>query len=415
MKKILWLSNIAFSENPLAHSGGWLQPLAEALQCTGRVQISNVTFGDTSVVIQKDCAGFQQWIIPERTSGYGQIATRKTCEEVARIEQIVQPDLVHAWGTEGAWISIHEKGYLKSPVLVDMQGLVFVIADYFYGGLSFSEILQCIRLKEIIMPWRMLFWKKRVFEKRGQYEVKNIKSLSNISCQSEWVKHQLSVILPNVFCHSTKIMLRKPFYTATLWQYRKTDSPVVFSMCSAATSFKGIHVLIKAIGALKKKYPTIQLQLAGSIDVGNRLQDGYSVFLRKLIKKYNISDNVQYLGHLNAEQIISDLQNCHVCVVPSFIESYCMVLAEAMIIGVPAVVSYTGSMPDLATHKKSALFYNSLDHGLCAAYIDMLISDQTIAETISANARKNRLIENDPSAVVDTQLEIYSSILRHEK
>jgi len=206
--------------------------------------------------------------------------------------------------------------------------------------------------------------------------------------------------------------MRKPFYSATPWQYRKTNCPVAFSLCSAATSFKGIHVLIKAIGVLKKKYPSIQLQLAGSIDVGNRLSDGYSVFLRKLIKKYDIVDNVQYLGNLNAEQIISHLQNCNVCVVPSFIESYCMVLAEAMFIGVPAVVSYTGAMPDLATHNKSALFYNSLDHGLCAAYIDMLISDQTLAETISVNARENRLIENDPATVIETQLSIYSSFLK---
>jgi len=411
MKKILWLSNIAFSENPLTHTGGWLQPMAEALQRTGKVQISNVTFGDTSVVIQNDCTGIRQWIIPDRSSGYGQIATRKTCEEVARIEQIVQPDLVHAWGTEGAWISIHAKGYLKSPVLADMQGLVYVIADYFYGGLTFSEILQSIRLKEIIMPWRTLFWKKRIFEKRGQYEVNNIKSLSNISCQSEWVKRQLSVIHPNASYHSTKIILRKPFYSATPWQYRKSSSPVVFSLCSAATSFKGIHVLLKAIGLLKKKYPSIHLQLAGSIDVGNRLQDGYSVFLRKLIKKNDIYDNVQYLGHLNAEQIISHMQNCNVCVVPSFIESYCMVLAEAMIIGVPSVVSYTGAMPDLATHNKSALFYNSLDHGLCAAYIDMLINDKTLAEAISINARENRLIENNPATVIETQLSIYSSTL----
>ena len=373
------------------------------------MQICNVTFGNTSVVIQNDCAGIRQWIIPERTANYGQTATRKTCEEVARIEQIVQPDLVHAWGTEGAWISIHAKGYIKSPVLVDMQGLVFVIAEYFYGGLNFSEILRCIWLKEIIMPWRTLFWKKRIFEVRGQYETQYIKSLSNISCQAEWVKHQLTAIHPDASYYASKMILRDPFYKATPWQYRKNDSPVIFSMCSAAPSFKGIHVLLKAIGVLKRKYPSIQLQLAGSIDVGNKLQDGYSVFLRKLIKKNGISDNVQYLGHLNADQIISHLQKCNVCVVPSFIESYCMVLAEAMIIGVPAVVSYSGAMPDLATHNKSALFYNSLDHGLCAAYIDMLINDRTLAETISANARENRLIENDLATVIETQLSIYSS------
>jgi len=411
MKKILWLSNVAFSEIPLNHTGGWLQPLAEALQRSGNVQIHNVTFGNVPVATQNDCASIRQWIIPERTANYGQTATRKTCEEVARIEQTVQPDLVHVWGTESAWISICAKGYIKAPVLVDMQGLVSVIAEYFYGGLSFSEIFNCIWLKEIMMPWRTLFWKKRIFEKRGQYEIKYIKSLSNFSCQSEWVKHQLSVIHHNATYRASKMILRDPFYKAAPWQYKESNNPVIFSMCSAATSFKGIHVLIKAIGILKKKYPSIQLQLAGIIDVGEKISDGYSVFLRKLIKKHDITDNVRYLGQLNADQIISYLRKSNLCVIPSFVESYCMALAEAMIIGVPAVVSYAGAMPDLATHNKSALFYNSLDHGLCAAYMDMLIQDKTLAETISFNARKNRLIENDPSVAVETQLSIYSSVL----
>ena len=66
---------------------------------------------------------------------------------------------------------------------------------------------------------------------------------------------------------------------------------------------------------------------------------------------------------------------------------------------------------DLAEHKKNALFYNSLDHGLCAAYIEMLIQNKTLAETISANARENRLIENDPATVLETQINIYSSLL----
>lgn len=45
-----------------------------------------------------------------------------------------------------------------------------------------------------------------------------------------------------------------------------------------------MHIIIKAIALLKSKYPKIKLKLAGNINVGNKLLDGYSVFLNKLIK-----------------------------------------------------------------------------------------------------------------------------------
>ena len=412
MKKILWLCNIAFTENALTHTGGWLQPLAEALQRTGKVKIYNVTFGNMPETVCNDCAGIKQWLIPHRVTHHGQVATKKVCKELSRIESIVQPDLIHIWGTESAWLSIHRQGYLKAPVLLDIQGLLYVITDYYYGGITFTEMFRCIGLKEVLMPWRTLWYKKRVFRQRGVIEKKDIESLTDISCQSEWVRQQLSVIHPNARFHATKIMLREAFYKAEPWHYKADrNTPVIFSSCSAAVSYKGLHVLLKAVGLLKNKYPSIQLKLAGSVDVGNRLLDGYSLFIRKLIKKLGLKDNVTYLGPLEAEKIISHLQECNVCVVPSFIESYCLVLAEAMFIGVPTVVSFAGAMPYLAEHNKSALFYNSLDHHLCASYMDMLIQDRAQAEFISVKARENRLIENDPTTVVATQLNIYSSIL----
>ena len=40
---------------------------------------------------------------------------------------------------------------------------------------------------------------------------------------------------------------------------------------------------------------------------------------------------------------------CNVCVIPSFVETYCLALAEAMIVGCPTVVSYTSALPYTST------------------------------------------------------------------
>jgi len=413
MKKILWLCSCSFSENLIKGNGSWLQPMAENIQAVDNIQLYNITIGNVDKIEKNDYKNIKQWILPnDKPNKFDQTISIETCKEVSSIIEQVKPDLIHIWGTESIWASIYRQGYIRFKTLIDIQGLLSVYTDYYYGGLTNREIIKSIHLKEIIMPWRTLFNKKEVFRKRGEEEIACIKRFKNISFQSVWVKNQVSIINPNAQYFATRIMLRDSFYTSPQWKYKAiTNSPVIFSSSSAAVSYKGIHVLIKAIALLKRNYPDIKLRLAGTIDIGNKLLDGYSRFLRTLIVKNNLENNVLYTGSLNENQMVDELLNCNVCVVPSFIETYCLAFAEAMIVGVPVVVSYAGAMPELAEHNKEAMFYNPLDHVTCAAYIDHLIQNKHHAELLSLNARIRRLKENDKDLVVATQISIYNSII----
>ena len=412
--RILWLCNSAFTNEKQKTTGSWLQPLAESLQNSGRCEIFNVTLGINTDIIENECNGIKQWILPNtKPSHYGQVPSKKTCRDVAGIERKIDPDIVHVWGTESLWAYIYKSGYISCPnTIIDIQGLLSECYRSYYGGLSFSERIKSVHLKEIIMPWRMLYIKKRIFKERGKVELSCLKKFNNISVQSGWVENHIRLIHPDARIHKTKICLRNAFYEATPWLYKvPSGSPMIFSFCSAAVPYKGIHVLLKALCVLKRKYPDIRLCLGGLIDVGVRLLDGYSVFLHDLIKENGLQDNVTYLGPLSDVGIIEQLQKCNVCVIPSFIESYCLVLAESMITGVPTVTSYTGAMPEFADNRKETMFYNPVDYVSCAAFVDELIQNQSLAETISRNARERRLAENHPEDVVNRQLDIYHSIL----
>lgn len=413
--KVLWLCNTLFTEDSIKGTTSWLQPLAEAIHLTGGVEILNISSGNVKHAEQKHFNGIRQWIVPnDGATKYGQIASKKTCLEVASIIENENPDLVHIWGTERFWCSIYSQGFIKIKVILDIQGLLFAYTDYFYGGLSLIEIIKSINLKEILMPWRTLFYKKYIFQQRGIIEVEKLKEIKHICYPSEWVKNHLLIVNSNGRFYFKPFALREAFFKTEPWRYKdKQDSPIIFSSCSAAVSYKGIHVLIKSVEKLKKKYPNIQLRLAGKIDVGDKLLDGYSFFLKSIIKKYKLENNVIYTGSLNADEMISELTNCSVCVVPSFVETYCLAFVEAMIVGAPTVVSYAGAMPELAEHRKEALFYNSFDYVTCAAYIDELIQNEELALNISANARKRRLNENNPIDIVNNQISIYKKVIEN--
>lgn len=411
--KVLWLSNSAFVSEKTKETGSWLQPMAE--QLASSITLVNVTDGIVEMPTSSNFKNIKQWIIPAKASNYGQEASVETCSIVKDIIEKEKPDLVHIWGTEMFWASIYRKGYIIAPAILEIQGLLAPYTEYYYGGLSIKEIFQSIHLKEIIMPSRTLFHKKEVFRKRGLAETANIKSFKHISYQSQWVKNYISFVNPSATLYPTKIMLRKAFIESQKWNYHNVgDSPVVFSTCSAAVTYKGMHIIIKAVALLKSKYPKIKLKIAGNINVGNKLLDGYSVFLNKLIKKYGLQENVIYLGSLDENQIIAHLQEANACVIPSFVETYCLAFAESMIVGTPTIVSFAGAMPELAENGKEALFYNSVDYYTCAALIDKVLQDRRLAEKLSENGRTRRMKENNMNTVVKTQLEIYNKVLNYE-
>lgn len=96
-----------------------------------------------------------------------------------------------------------------------------------------------------------------------------------------------------------------------------------------------------------------------------------------------MQENVIYLGSLDENQIITHLQEANACVIPSFIETYCLAFAESMIVGTPTIASFAGAMPELAENGKEALFYNSVDYYTCAALIDKVLQNRGLAEKLS--------------------------------
>ncbi len=415
MMKIVWLCNARFTNEKIKFTGSWLQPLAERLQQTGKVQIVNICRANIMSVFKDNSGMIVQYVLPVRkTQKHGHVPDKLTIQEIVDIVYLEQPDLIHIWGTESIWAYMNPILSGSFKTVIDIQGLLAPYSDYYYGGLTNREIFQSIHLKELLMPTRTLYYKRKIFEERGKQETKYLQTFTNISVQSDWVKNYIRLVVPNSNIYSTRIILRDGFYKAQPWIYKTNkESPIIFSSCAAAVSYKGMHVLIKAVGLLKRKYPNIQLHLAGRINVGSKLLDGYSVYIKKLIKKQGLINNICFLGSINEDSIIKELQQCSICVIPSFIETYCLAFAEAMIVGAPTVVSYAGALPEFADHKKDALFYNPIDYYTMAGYIDELIQNRELAENISRNSRKRRLLENDPQLVVENQLDIYKRILNY--
>lgn len=411
MKRILWLTNIRFSNIGLKGTGTWLQPLAASL--IPFYEIHHICCGRVQSVVYEEVEKIKQYVIPNRKTLYRtQIPDKETCEDVRSIVNQVKPDLIHVWGTESRWAYMQVLGIFNPyKTILDMQGFLLSCYESFYAGLSAIERFHCIGLKELIRPSSSIFANRRVLKKKAKVESKILRGYENISYQSDWIYNRLKGLGLTANFYATKIIVRSEFF-GHKWVSPKNSSPVLFSSTAAPHSYKGLHLLIKACSVLKQKYPNFILYIAGGVmNKKYGLLSGYETYLNTLIKRYKMSENIQFLGALSVDEMIEYQLKSDVCVVPSTVESYCLGLAESLSLGLPAVASYSAAMPTIAKDKEEVLFYSPMDFVDCAEKIVELYENHTLSASISSNSRFRRVSENREEIVLKTQIGIYKSIL----
>lgn len=412
--KVLWFSNALFSTERKNATGTWLHTMSEALVAQG-VVLANISQSDKVNKISRfDVGGIKQWVLP-KFHLYNGLPSRNNIQKIQSIVESFQPDLIHIWGVESYWGLLSSRGYLKGAILLEMQGIKFSCVNVFWGGLSIKDVLSTIGIKEIVKPSLSLIGRRNEFNRWGRYEKEMLSKHDFICTQSEWVR---SIIAPyikrNCSILNTECIVRKEFLNSKQWgPHLDRTSPVVFTMSSQPHAFKGIHDVINAVSILKHKYPAIELRIAGSFGAERSFlrMAGYTRFLLRLIKKNNLQKNVKFLGAINEEQLIDEMLNADVMVQPSYVESYSLALAETMCVGLPAVVSFAGAMPELAKDNETALFYSPSDFYRCAYLINKLFDSKQLSRDISFKARELALERNSSKNIVELQIENYKSII----
>jgi glycosyltransferase involved in cell wall biosynthesis len=410
--KILWFSNCVISEAKPTSTGTWLFTMAKSLVEQG-IELYNITQSSSAKDIEESFDFLTgQWILPVYKLKDG-LPNKHHIKKIQEIVLQVNPDIIHIWGMESYWGLLSARGYIKGKILLEIQGIKYSCIEAFVGGLSIKEQLKCFKFKEFLVPSISIFGKQNEFKRWGDFEKEMLASHSIISTQSKWVRAWIKpYISSNTEIVSTKISVRDEFLEDKIWSYPE-NKPISLMCVASCISYKGIHIAIRALAILKKTYPNITLKIAGNF-LSNRpfyRISGYMLYLKDLINDLGLKDNVIFLGSLNASEIVEESCKCHAMIHPSFVESYSLALAESMAIGVPSVISHAGAMTELAENNVSGLFYKSDDFHQCAALISSLIENPELCNNISKNAISIGRERNNPSNVVQRQIEIYRKIL----
>jgi glycosyltransferase involved in cell wall biosynthesis len=103
---------------------------------------------------------------------------------------------------------------------------------------------------------------------------------------------------------------------------------------------KGIDVLIRALPLLRRDVPSARLVVAGPDD------EGLTPNLIALARDLDVSDHVEFVGHLGPDERLRALAAADVWALPSRTENFGTTVVEAMAAGVPTVISPEVNLSD---------------------------------------------------------------------
>jgi glycosyltransferase involved in cell wall biosynthesis len=411
--KILWLSHSVLSDSDRGSTGTWLRAMAHQLVASGDVTLGNISSAKVRNLTRQDLGAIRQWMFPASVpSPRDGLPPQKVVVAIIKIVDEFAPDLVHVWGVESFLGLLTARRLIRQQSLLEMQGLKGAYARVYNGGLTASDQLRCIGLKEILRQ-STIYQGRRHFVNWGKFESEMIASHRFITTQSAWMEAQVKAINNESRTYHMDLALRSSFLAANRW--KRQDTSQIFCSAAYAVPYKGLHVALRAVALLKARFPHIALRIAGHHQATGIRRDGYVHWLKLMIKRLGIEHNVIWLGEISGDQIAHEMLECAAMVIPTFIENCCTAMQEAMMMGIPVVASYVGGLPSLARDEESALFFPPGDDVMCAHQIERVLSDSELAVSLSRRAQEIASERNDPEKITSRQLEIYRQVIAESK
>ena len=142
---------------------------------------------------------------------------------------------------------------------------------------------------------------------------------------------------------------------------------------------KGVQHLISAMPKILRNYHDAKLIVAGK---GGMMDE-----LRRQVDSMGLSSKVYFTGYLNSKQVQKMYKCADVAVFPSTYEPFGIVALEAMLAGVPTVVSDVGGLNEIVDHGINGMQAYAGNPNSIADSVLSILHDAKLSNNIAKNAK----------------------------
>lgn len=143
---------------------------------------------------------------------------------------------------------------------------------------------------------------------------------------------------------------------------------------------KGVQHLIAAMPKILSNYHDAKLIIAG--------RGGMMDELRAEASNLGLNDKIYFTGYLNSKQVQKMYKCADVAAFPSTYEPFGIVALEAMLAGVPTVVSDVGGLDEIVTHGVDGMKSYAGNANSIADSVTALLYDHQLATNVSKKAKQ---------------------------
>jgi glycosyltransferase involved in cell wall biosynthesis len=324
------------------------------------------------------------------------------------ISQVINdfaPDIIQIFGSENPFglIAKHQ----NKPVVIHIQGSVVVVLGKWFTGISKWQQFKYSSLKSLILMHGN-YHGFITFKKRAAVEKIILRNCHYFMGRTNFDKRIVSLLSPNSTYFHCEEFIRKEFFE-NRWNF-SLNQEIICTSILKGTSYKGIDLLIEVMLILKK-YSNFYFKFK---ICGVSENEEIVKIIKKKYKKEFSSLDIEFLGKLTADELVTQLSNSNFYIHPSYIENSPNSVCEAMALGVPVISTNVGGINSLITDKiEGILVQEGEPYSLAAAIIE-LIKDYDYAKLLGKNARDRAIDRHNPSEIVGRLLEIYKAILEED-
>ena len=302
-----------FSHLPPAHSATWFVPLIHAWAEQQTHDLHWISC--TKHVHEERCIehlGQTFHLLPRGRLSLAMLGGfRSERRAIAAVIRQIQPDLLHAWGTE--------QGYARAaldhplPHLLSMQGIL-----QSYCKASAMPLLTRIQARA---------------------ERRDLPRFSDITVESPWGRDQLRALAPNARIHLLEYGVNPSAFEIT----RQPDPGPLAVFVGTLNPLKGVDLLLRAFQDPRLAH--VRLILIGDGPLRNSVS----------------APNIHFAGYRSHTEVLETLSRAWCLVHPTRADTSPNCVKEARVIGLPVVTTPNGGQTQYVTHRQSGWIHQTDD------------------------------------------------------